>query len=72
MTYDWDPYKEICYRMYVEERKSLREVHKFLKDTHNFEPRYVMSPIWAPVSTPPEVDMVVWSNHNPDYTVNRC
>lgn len=42
MTYDWEPFKEICYRMYVEEKKTLREVHAFLSENHNFKPRYVV------------------------------
>lgn len=41
MTYDWEPYKDTCYRLYVEEKKSLRQLHKILQDEHNFTPRYV-------------------------------
>lgn len=41
MTYDWEPYKEICRRMYVEENKTLKELHAFLRESHNFAPRYV-------------------------------
>src|SRR3954447_1473320 len=31
MTYDWEPYKGICYRVYVEEKKSLRKLQALLK-----------------------------------------
>lgn len=41
MTYDWEPFKEICYKLYVEEKKSLRQTHAVLKEKHDFTPRYV-------------------------------
>lgn len=53
MTYDWEPYKDTCYRLYVEEKKSLRQVHKILAENHSFTPRYVDSNghlLWLPVS----------------------
>lgn len=57
MTYDWEPYKETCYRMYVEEKKTLRQVHAHLLEHHNFTPRYVRQKltIWLPVPAPPQV-----------------
>ncbi|KAB5578626.1 hypothetical protein GE09DRAFT_1022757 [Coniochaeta sp. 2T2.1] len=38
MTYDWEPYKEVCHRVYVEEKQSLRKLHAYLKNNHGFEP----------------------------------
>ena len=40
MVYDWKDKKDECYRLYVEERKSLHEVMQYFKDRYNFEPRY--------------------------------
>jgi hypothetical protein len=41
MVYDWDSGKEeICYRMYIEEKRSLEEIMDYFKN-QNFTPRYV-------------------------------
>ncbi len=42
MVYDWENKEEICYRMYIEEKKSLEEIMDFMKEHHKFAPRYVM------------------------------
>lgn len=41
MTYDWDPYKEICRRLYVDERRSFGQVARYMAENHGFAPRYV-------------------------------
>ena len=40
MVYDWENKEEICYRMYIEEKKSLEEIMEYLKEEHKFAPRY--------------------------------
>lgn len=42
MVYDWDNKEDICYRMYIEEKKSLEDIMEFMKVNHNFAPRYVI------------------------------
>jgi len=39
MVYDWDNKETECYRLYVEERKSLDDVMQHMKVAHNFNPR---------------------------------
>jgi len=40
MVYDWDSGKEeTCYRMYIEEKRSLEEIMEYFKN-QNFTPRY--------------------------------
>jgi hypothetical protein len=41
MVYDWENKEEICYRMYIEEKKSLEEIMEYMKEEHKFAPRYV-------------------------------
>jgi hypothetical protein len=38
MVYDWDNKEELCYRMYIEEKKSLEEIMEYFKE-NNFAPR---------------------------------
>lgn len=40
MVYDWENKEEICYRMYIEEKKSLEEIMDYMKEEHKFAPRY--------------------------------
>jgi hypothetical protein len=40
MVYDWENKEEICYRMYIEEKKSLEEIMEYMKEEHKFAPRY--------------------------------
>lgn len=44
MVYDWENKEEICYRLYIEEKKSLEEIMEFMKEHHKFAPRYVTAP----------------------------
>ena len=41
MVYDWENKEDICYRMYIEEKKSLEEIMDYMKEEHKFAPRYV-------------------------------
>ncbi|CZR69823.1 related to GAL11 DNA-directed RNA polymerase II holoenzyme and Kornberg`s mediator (SRB) subcomplex subunit [Phialocephala subalpina] len=38
MVYDWENKEEICYRMYIEEKKSLEEIMDYMKEHHKFTP----------------------------------
>lgn len=40
MVYSWDDKEAVCYRLYVEERKSLEEVIAYW-EVRGFTPRYV-------------------------------
>ncbi len=40
MVYDWTDKEDTCYRLYIEEKKSLEEIMSFFKD-QKFAPRYV-------------------------------
>jgi len=41
MVYDWEDKEQLCYQMYIEEKKSLEEIMDFMKANHQFAPRYV-------------------------------
>ena len=41
MVYDWENKEELCYRLYIEEKKSLEEIMEYMKEEHKFSPRYV-------------------------------
>ncbi|KAF4609395.1 hypothetical protein G7Y89_g15873 [Cudoniella acicularis] len=38
MVYDWENKEEICYRMYIEEKKSLEEIMEYMKEELKFAP----------------------------------
>ncbi|RDL42348.1 uncharacterized protein BP5553_02327 [Venustampulla echinocandica] len=40
MVYDWENKEEICYRMYIEEKKSLEEIMDYMKEEHKFAPSW--------------------------------
>ncbi len=40
MVYDWEGKEDICYKMYIEDKKSLEEIMEHMKEEHNFAPRY--------------------------------
>jgi hypothetical protein len=42
MVYDWDPQKEICRRLYVEEKRPLDDIIDYMRIHHKFTPRYVI------------------------------
>ncbi|KAI1609560.1 hypothetical protein EDD36DRAFT_74840 [Exophiala viscosa] len=37
-VYSWDPHKDVCYKLYIEERKSLEDIMLYMRDNHNFAP----------------------------------
>lgn len=40
MVYDWESKEEMCYRLYIEEKKSLEEIMEYMKENYKFAPRY--------------------------------
>ncbi|KAI9730751.1 MAG: hypothetical protein M1834_005720 [Cirrosporium novae-zelandiae] len=38
MVYDWEGKEAICFRMYIQERKSLEEIMEYMKVAHQFTP----------------------------------
>ncbi|EXJ61936.1 hypothetical protein A1O7_02367 [Cladophialophora yegresii CBS 114405] len=38
MVYNWEPHKDVCYKLYIEERKSLEDIMQHMRDTVNFAP----------------------------------
>ncbi|KAK3329079.1 hypothetical protein B0H66DRAFT_540202 [Apodospora peruviana] len=38
MVFDWDPHRQTCYELYVEQKKSLDEVVEYLRLRYNFQP----------------------------------
>jgi hypothetical protein len=50
MVYDWENKEEECYRMYIEDKKSLEEIMDFMKERYKFAPRYALP---LPTSTSP-------------------
>ncbi len=39
MVYDWDAHHQTCYRLYIEEGKSLEEIMDHMRTAHRFTPR---------------------------------
>jgi hypothetical protein len=39
MVYDWDEHEKTCYRLYIDERKSLEDIMEHLRVHHKFTPR---------------------------------
>lgn len=40
MTYDWEGKEDLCYKMYIIDKKSLEDIMEFYRETENFTPRY--------------------------------
>ncbi|KAK2745202.1 hypothetical protein FQN55_006327 [Onygenales sp. PD_40] len=38
MVYDWDGKRDICYKMYIEDKKALEEIMEYMKVFHQFAP----------------------------------
>ncbi|EKD13261.1 hypothetical protein MBM_08704 [Drepanopeziza brunnea f. sp. 'multigermtubi' MB_m1] len=38
MVYDWENKEAMCYRMYIEEKKSLEDIMEYMKEEHQFAP----------------------------------
>lgn len=39
MVYDWDGKRDICYKMYIEEKRALEDIMEYMKAFHQFAPR---------------------------------
>lgn len=39
MVYDWDRHQQTCYRLYIDEGKSLEDIRAHLRSAHGFAPR---------------------------------
>ena len=39
MVYDWEGKRDICYRMYIEEKKPLEDIIEYMRAFHQFSPR---------------------------------
>jgi len=39
MVYEWAPHKEVCYRLYVEEKRTLEDIVEYMREHHSFAPR---------------------------------
>jgi hypothetical protein len=39
MVYDWENKEAVCYKLYIEEKKSLEEIMEYMKQEHQFAPR---------------------------------
>jgi len=39
MVYDWDDKREACFRMYVQEKKTLEEIKEYFRQELGFAPR---------------------------------
>lgn len=40
MVYSWDAHEPKCYRLYIDEKKSLEEIMDIMRIEDNFTPRY--------------------------------
>lgn len=38
MVYDWEGKREICYQMYIKDKKALEEIMEYMKTAHQFAP----------------------------------
>jgi len=43
MVYDWAGKREICYQMYIQEKKPLEEIMEYMRTAYQFAPRYVFT-----------------------------
>jgi hypothetical protein len=41
MVYNWDAHQQTCFRLYIEEGRSLEEIMDYMKRVHDFTPRSV-------------------------------
>jgi hypothetical protein len=39
MVYDWSIHEATCYRLYVDEKRSLEDIMDYMRDQHEFTPR---------------------------------
>ncbi|KAE8154801.1 hypothetical protein BDV25DRAFT_147018 [Aspergillus avenaceus] len=38
MVYDWDGKRDICYQMYIKDKKALEEIMEYMRNVHQFAP----------------------------------
>lgn len=41
MVYNWEDYKDIITRLYVQENKQVDEIIRYMRNQYDFKPRYV-------------------------------
>jgi hypothetical protein len=39
MVYDWAGKRDICYRMYIQDKKALEEIMEYMRTAYQFAPR---------------------------------
>ena len=39
MVYNWSEHEATCYRLYIDEKKSLEEIMLYMREKHAFTPR---------------------------------
>lgn len=44
-NYKWEPHRQTCYRLYVEQNLSLDDTIEYMREHHDFTPRYVPQPL---------------------------
>jgi hypothetical protein len=52
MVYDWEGKREICYQMYIKDKKALEEIMEYMRNVYQFSPRYAHSPLSQCSSSP--------------------
>ncbi|KAF7592838.1 hypothetical protein BBP40_012373 [Aspergillus hancockii] len=43
MVYDWDGKRDICYQMYIKDKKALEEIMEYMKNVYQFAPSHGIS-----------------------------
>ena len=43
MVYNWEEYHDVCYRLYIDEKKPLEEIMQIMRSEHAFTPRCPIS-----------------------------
>ncbi|EEP82719.1 conserved hypothetical protein [Uncinocarpus reesii 1704] len=38
MVYDWEGKRDVCYKMYIEEKRALEDIMEYMRTTHQFAP----------------------------------
>lgn len=39
MVYDWAGKRDICFQMYIQEKKALEEIMEYMRNAYQFAPR---------------------------------
>ncbi|WZH40430.1 Clr5 domain-containing protein [Fusarium acuminatum] len=47
MVYQWEPHKDVCYQLYINERRPLEDIMVHMKNVYQFAPRLVLSPSFS-------------------------